>query len=215
MTKTAGWHMDHDWYEGLVPPNVEMGADAFLESAYALDMFRSQRQPGLILGEASGAYDQSAFIVGPQGRVTVGAFTCLNSTTVLCHDRVEIGRHCLTAWGAVIMDTWFDPQNATDARRRAMDAAADDRDRFLPPVCEPRPVRLEDNVWIGFDAVIMPGVTLGRGCVIGCKTVIREDVEPYAVVVGSPPRVVRKLKPNDTEAVRKAAMRRFAPSQAP
>jgi acetyltransferase-like isoleucine patch superfamily enzyme len=69
-------------------------------------------------------------------------------------------------------------------------------------------VVIEDNVWVGFDTVILPGVRLGRGCVIGCKTVIAADVPPYAVVAGSPPRVIRMLAPDDTEEARQEALAR-------
>ncbi len=202
MTRAAGWHMDHDWYEGLVPANVHLEPDVFIESAYCLTMFRSQREPGLVLGRASGVYDQTAFHVGAGGRVEIGEFTCLNSTTIVCNERIEIGRHCLTAWGAVITDTWVDAQMTLEQRGLALETTGSDARRGLPTVGRSRPVRLEDNVWVGFDAVVLPGVTLGRGCVLGCKTVVSRDVEPYTVVVGNPPRVVKRLEPTDGDDVR-------------
>ncbi|MCC6679827.1 MAG: acyltransferase [Phycisphaeraceae bacterium] len=208
MTRAA-WHMDHDWYTGLVPANVQLEPDVFIESAYCLTMFRSQREPGLVLGRASGVYDQTAFHVGPAGKVEIGEFTCLNSTTIVCNQRIEIGRHCLTAWGAVITDTWLDAQVTPAQRSAAMDAAATEPRRALPSAGRSQPVRLEDNVWVGFDAVILPGVTLGRGCVVGCKTVVRRDVEPYTVVVGNPPRVVKRLNVTDTDDVRAAAIGKY------
>lgn len=211
MTHAAARQMEHDWYPGQVPANVVVGPDAFLETSYALTMFHSRRDPGLVMERASGAYDQTAFIVGPEGRVDIGAFTCLNSTTLHCQGHIEIGRHCLTAWGAVITDTWIGPTTPLARRRSVLRAAAADPRRGLPAVAEPRPVKLGDNVWIGFDAVIMPGVTLGRGCVVGCKAVITEDVPAYAVVVGNPPRVVRYLDPDDTDEARQAAMQAFIP----
>jgi len=64
-------------------------------------------------------------------------------------------------------------------------------------------------VWVGFDSVILPGVTLGRGAVVGCKTVIAEDVPAYAVVVGDPARIVRRLDPDDTEKARAQAIREY------
>jgi acetyltransferase-like isoleucine patch superfamily enzyme len=56
-------------------------------------------------------------------------------------------------------------------------------------------VIIEDNAWVGFGAVILPGVTLGTGCVVGCKTIVAEDVPPYAIVAGDPPRIIRYLEP--------------------
>jgi acetyltransferase-like isoleucine patch superfamily enzyme len=77
--------------------------------------------------------------------------------------------------------------------------ASSDENRYLLLAEKPRPVIIEDNVWIGFDSVILPGVRLGRGAVIGCKTIITKDVPPYAVMVGNPPRLIKFLEPDDTE----------------
>lgn len=47
-------------------------------------------------------------------------------------------------------------------------------------------VVIEDDVWIGTHSVILPGVTIGRGAVIGANSVVTKDVEPYSIVFGSP-----------------------------
>jgi galactoside O-acetyltransferase len=200
--------LDGDWYPLGVPANVALGPHVYLDTSYSFAAFHSRQEPGLTLGEASGVYDRTNFFVGPEGRVEVGAYSCLNATTIVCNDRVSIGAHALLAWGVVLTDSWLAPPVTVEARRAALLAAASDPDRHLPPVTAPRPVVLEDNVWVGFDSVILPGVTLGRGCVIGCKTVIAEDVPPYAVVVGSPPRVVRVLDADDTAEARRQALAR-------
>lgn len=48
------------------------------------------------------------------------------------------------------------------------------------------------DVWIGYDAVIMPGVKIGDGAVIGARAVVTKDVAPYAVVGGNPARLIRQ-----------------------
>lgn len=55
---------------------------------------------------------------------------------------------------------------------------------------ETRPVVMEDNVWIGTRATILPGVTLGRGSVVCAGAVVTRDVEPLAIVAGVPARPV-------------------------
>ncbi len=57
-----------------------------------------------------------------------------------------------------------------------------------------------NDVWFGTDATIMSGVTIGTGAVIGAKAVVAKDVAPYAIVVGSPAREVRKRFDEDTVA---------------
>lgn len=48
------------------------------------------------------------------------------------------------------------------------------------------------DVWIGHEATIMPGVTIGSGAIVASNAVVTRDVEPYAVVAGNPARVVKK-----------------------
>ncbi|GGV63553.1 galactoside O-acetyltransferase [Streptomyces griseoloalbus] len=61
------------------------------------------------------------------------------------------------------------------------------------------PVRIEDDVWIGAGAVILPGVTVGRGSVVGAGSVVTADVPPMTVVAGTPARVLRQITDADRE----------------
>ncbi|WP_107346620.1 type B chloramphenicol O-acetyltransferase [Rhodopseudomonas palustris] len=49
-----------------------------------------------------------------------------------------------------------------------------------------------NDVWIGTEAIVMPGVRIGDGAVIGARAVVTNDVEPYAIVGGNPAKVIRK-----------------------
>jgi len=51
---------------------------------------------------------------------------------------------------------------------------------------------IEDDVWIGFNATIQKGVTVGRGSIIGANSVITKDVPAYSVIVGNPQRILRQ-----------------------
>lgn len=59
---------------------------------------------------------------------------------------------------------------------------------------QPRPIIIEDDVWIGARVIILPGVHVGTGSVIGAGSVVTHDVEPYSVVAGNPARLIRKRK---------------------
>lgn len=52
------------------------------------------------------------------------------------------------------------------------------------------PIVVEDDVWIGFGAIILAGVTIGRGAIIGAGSVVNKDVPPYAIVGGVPAKVL-------------------------
>lgn len=55
-----------------------------------------------------------------------------------------------------------------------------------------KPIKIEDDVWIGSDAIILPGITIGTGSVIGAGSVVTKDVEPYSIVAGNPARLIKK-----------------------
>lgn len=54
-----------------------------------------------------------------------------------------------------------------------------------------QPVTIGNDVWIGRNAIIMDGVTIGTGAVVGCQSVVTKDVPPYAIVAGVPARILR------------------------
>src|SRR6185503_6832839 len=98
--------LEYDWYAGGIPTNVHLGENIYIDTAYGFAPFHSEQDPGLTIGDASGAYDRTTFIVGPGGRISVGAYTILNGTYLVCNGRIEVGNHCLLAWGSVLVDTW-------------------------------------------------------------------------------------------------------------
>ena len=54
------------------------------------------------------------------------------------------------------------------------------------------PVIIGNDVWIGMDVLILPGVTIGDGAIIGARTVVSRDIGSYCICVGNPGRVVKK-----------------------
>lgn len=61
------------------------------------------------------------------------------------------------------------------------------------------PVVLEENVWVGAGATILPGVTIGKNSVIGAGSVVDRDIPPDVVAAGVPCRVLREIGPRDRE----------------
>jgi maltose O-acetyltransferase len=60
-----------------------------------------------------------------------------------------------------------------------------------------KPVVIEDDVWLGQRAMIMPGVVIGKGSIIGAGAVVAKSVPPYSIAVGNPARVVRSRLPDE------------------
>lgn len=60
-----------------------------------------------------------------------------------------------------------------------------------------REVTIGDDCWIGGNVIILPGVTIGKGCTIGAGSVVTKNIPDYSVAIGSPAKVVKKVKPID------------------
>lgn len=56
------------------------------------------------------------------------------------------------------------------------------------------PITIKNHVWIGANVSIMPGVTIGNGCVIGAGSVVTKDIEDHSVAVGVPAKVIKKIE---------------------
>lgn len=68
----------------------------------------------------------------------------------------------------------------------------------------PKGIHIGNDVWIGARSVILDGVTIGNGVIIGAGCVVAKDVEPYAVMIGNPMKVLRmRFTPQQIETLEK------------
>lgn len=191
---TADRKLPGDWYSGTVPLNVSIAEEAYVETSYSFIHCRSQRDDAIEIRRGASAYLGTLFDVGRQGRVVLGEFATVHGAHIICDEEIQIGDHALISWNVVLMDT---PRLAVDPvhRRRELEAAPWRSPRHLEGQVRAQPVRIERNVWIGFDVCVLPGVTIGEGAIVGARSVIMHDVPPFTVVAGNPATVIRKLEP--------------------
>jgi acetyltransferase-like isoleucine patch superfamily enzyme len=101
---------------------------------------------------------------------------------------ITIGNHVRIASGVRLFDT---PGHPLDPEVR--------RAGGPPDATEVKPIVIHDDVWIGRDAVICPGVTIGEGAVISLRAVVVSNVPAFAIVAGNPARVIGSAKPQARE----------------
>ena len=134
------------------------------------------------------------FDVGRAGRVSLGRCCLVTAAVFYCDRLIELGDYCLVSWNVVLMDSYRVPLDPRQ-RRAVLDGVPGRTPRRLPDdAAAARPVRVGNNVWIGFDSVVLPGVTIGDGSIVGCRSVVADDVPPYTLVGGNPARVIRRLE---------------------
>ncbi len=185
-----------DWFPGAIPNNVVLGDGVHIETTSSFSRFRSRRPAAATFGDHSSAYAGCMFDLGPNAELHVGPWTLLNGLWVIADAHVSIGSHGLISWNVVIMDTYRASHDAA-TRREQLKTYARSRDpdvlSYHDPADAPRPVKIEDNVWISFDCCILPGVRIGAGSVIGARSVVDIDIPPNSLAAGNPARIIRTL----------------------
>lgn len=148
--------------------------------------------------------------------ISVGAYTMYNDfvndpvdfekNNVLYHypinqDRLIIGKFCSIACGAKFI---FTSANHTMASLSTYPFPLF-FEEWDTPISEVRTswdnkgdIVIGNDVWIGYEAVIMSGVHIGDGAIIGTRAVVTKDIEPYTIVGGLPAKPIRKRYSQDT-----------------
>ena len=124
----------------------------------------------------------------------IGRGTRINRTTEVTYPfQLEIGRDC-QVWQNCYFET-LAPVKLGDgvAVSRGVTFVTAGHEPFAEDFAQTaRPIVVEDGVWIGCNATILGGVTIGKGAVIGAMALVNHDVPPETVAAGVPARVVRR-----------------------
>jgi acetyltransferase-like isoleucine patch superfamily enzyme len=133
----------------------------------------------VVLGEGvsfNGTVVPVELVTYDSGRIEIGEHTFINyGSSIAARESVKIGAHCLLGHYTFVMDN--------------------DQHDIVRHMELPRsgPVVIEDHVWIGSKAVILPGVRIGSRAVIGAGSIVTKDIPPRCVAAGNPARVLRHL----------------------
>lgn len=141
---------------------------------------------------AGGTWLSHGVEVESEGRIAIGEGTTIQRRCSL-NGTISIGRGCIFApnvfisSGSHIFAAWPEmPIREQEAKYAAL--AQHER----PKGFEDKPVEIGDDCWLGVNVVIMPGVTVGKGCVIGANAVVTRSLPEYSIAVGAPAVVKSK-----------------------
>jgi acetyltransferase-like isoleucine patch superfamily enzyme len=112
----------------------------------------------------------------PEAIIHIGRHARLNGCTIVAADRVEVGADCVLG-SCEVRDHLPYSESPADRRRPG----------------EAKPIVIEENVWIGGQVSVLPGVRIGRDSVVGIHSVLFDDVPAGVIVGGNPARVLRRL----------------------
>ena len=129
----------------------------------------------------------------PERKIQIGNFSSLGDySRIVSGEEVIIGNRVLIAHNVNILDNISHPINADERHQDYLNHQAN---KSEPCNMDAKKIIIEDDVWIGFNSIILRGVTIGRGAIIGAGSVETKDVEAWTVNVGNPLRCIRKLEP--------------------
>lgn len=140
-----------------------------------------------LLGKvAEGVWIENPFFCDYGKHIEIGANTFVNTNCIFLDDNfIRIGRDCLIG-------------PYTQIYTAGHPLKAEERIRTNPEeggtyVTHTQPVSIGDEVWVGGNVVILPGVTIGNGVTIAASALVKDDVPDNSLVVGNPGRVVKEL----------------------
>jgi len=161
--------------------NIFTGKNVAIDPTASLVLFGE----GKIFFEGNNYVGRNAEI-GTKGRVTVGCRSSIQDRCIILGE-VDIGRSCLLAPNVFMSSNvhtyGYEPGLYIKDQDELVKSSGDYKNAK---------VIVEDDVWIGMNAVIMEGITLGKGSVIGANSVVTKDVFPYTIVGGVPAKLLKK-----------------------
>ena len=144
-------------------------------------------EQSLVMGE---------LLVSPSGgRIAVGDWCYVGpGCKIWSMSAITVGHRVFVSHGVQIFDNNSHSLSADERHRRYRELRTMGRHLEQERVIG-RPIVIKDDVWIGFNAAIMKGITIGKGAVVGACAVVLHDVPPYTIVGGNPARKIGESCP--------------------
>lgn len=105
---------------------------------------------------------------------------------------VEIGSRVLISHNVNVIDNQTHPLDSKARHAHFRHIYEHGHPRHID--LDDRPIRVEDDAWIAAGAIVLKGVTIGRGAVIAAGSVVTRDVPAQVIVAGNPARIIRRLE---------------------
>lgn len=115
----------------------------------------------------------------PGASITIGENCRIHGTCIHAFKSISIGNNCLIAGNVQIIDC------------NAHDLSFENPANRINTSGKSKQVILEDNVWLGTNVVVLPGVTIGQGSVISANSVVNKDIPSMSIAGGNPAKVIR------------------------
>jgi len=181
---------------------VRIHPTAIIDPCASIKIFNPPDPPEICLEIGEGCHIFSTFsLLRPQARIRIGRRCQLGNSHFVCAESIEVGDDVLMAWGITLVDSdnhsiyWEERQfDVERCRRDYVSTGGHDLARTHDwSRVETRPVRIGDKSWIGFNALVLKGVSIGEGAIVGAGSVVAGSIAPWSIVSGNPCRELRTV----------------------
>lgn len=128
-----------------------------------------------------------------RGLVRIGNYVTLNGGGIQIYGDIygiQIGNYCSIGPNVVIQENYHKMDRITTYH--IMKNVFRDEEKKKGDIYSKGKIIIEDDVWIGANAVILSGVKIGRGSVIGAGSIVTKNVSPYTLIAGNPAKEIKK-----------------------
>ena len=125
--------------------------------------------------------------------IFIGKRVFMNGNLIAAQS-IHIDDDVLISWGVTIVDHNSHSISFSHRLQDVIDWRLEKKDWTHVKIA---PVKICSKTWIGFNAIILKGVTIGEGSVVGAGSVVTKDVLPWTVVAGNPARIIREIPENE------------------
>jgi acetyltransferase-like isoleucine patch superfamily enzyme len=123
-------------------------------------------------------------------RLKMGERVFIGASDLICAQNIEIGDDVLISWGCTIVDHNSHSIHWSERKNDVVHWSQGKKDwEYVKNAA----VKISDKVWLGFNVIVLKGVTIGEGAVVAAGSVVTKDIPPYTIVAGNPAKVVRKI----------------------
>jgi acetyltransferase-like isoleucine patch superfamily enzyme len=185
----AGEKIDDDWFHATIPANVQAGEQVLIESSFSFKHFFSTLSVALRVGNRVTLW-RTSLSTEEKGMIEIGDDCYISNASIVCSEKISIGNRVFIAGGVTIADSDFHPLDPALRLADTIALSPVGNSKKRPPM-KSKPVTIEDDVWIGFNATILKGVTVGAGAVIQPGALVLEDVPAGITVAGNPAKPIK------------------------
>ena len=137
-----------------------------------------------------------------KGTISIGDRTFIGGSTFICIDEIEIGSDVMFSWGCTIADNnshshiWYERENDVMSWKQGIDENKIGAYKDWTNVKKAK-ITIKNKAWIGFNSIILKGVTIGEGAIVGAGSVVTKDVPDWTIVAGNPAKIIREIPENE------------------